>query len=154
VAEISLVIGATARWGDGASGEVRSLVVGRRGYNGWPVTHLVVKPLSGSGPARLVPYDQVDHVDAATDELALDCADFEDLSPAQALPDEEEEDSGDRVYAIDGAIGRLHALRVDQDLGTVVSVLVSRQVIPVDQVADFDGGVHLGISKHEARHSD
>jgi len=71
------VIGATARWGDGASGEVQSLVV-----------------------------------------------------------------------------GRLRALRVDQELGSVVSVLVSKQVIPVGQVADFDGGVHLGVSKRAARHSD
>jgi hypothetical protein len=157
VAEITLVIGATARWGNGASGRVRSLVVGPRGYNGWPVTHLVVEPLSAAGPARLVPYDQLDHVETATDELVLNCTDeaFETLSAGENLPDEEEEDTGDRVHAIDGAIGHLRGLRVDQDLGTVVEVLIVGDLaVPVDQVSDFDGGVHLGVSKRAARNSD
>lgn len=158
--ETTLAIGATARWGDGASGELRSLVIGQRGYDAWPVTHLVVKP-SRPGPDRLVPFDRLGPVDVAAGELTLRCTDaeFEDLSAAVVLPGEAEEDTGDRVYAVDGAIGYLRALVVDRGLGNVLAVRLTGHpwgrddlAIPVGEVADFDGGVHLGISKREARH--
>jgi hypothetical protein len=83
MAEITLVIGATARCSDGFSGEVKSLVVepGAR-----VVTHLVVEPGVAdevrSGLARFVP---LDHVDASGDEIRLRYteAEFKDLEPAE-----------------------------------------------------------------------
>jgi hypothetical protein len=83
MAEITLVIGATARCSDGFSGEVICLVIdpGTRA-----VTHLVVEPElehgTGSGLARLVPLGDVE---GTADEIRLRCteAEFKDLSPAE-----------------------------------------------------------------------
>jgi sporulation protein YlmC with PRC-barrel domain len=88
MAEMTLVIGATAHGSDGYSGEVRSLVIDPRVGK---VTHLVVEPRlahgPGSGLARLVP---LDHVDAATGEigtgeigLRYTEAEFKNLDPAE-----------------------------------------------------------------------
>src|SRR5580704_6808073 len=88
MAEITLVIGATARGSDGFPGEVKYLVVdpGERA-----VTHLVVEPGAAgearSGLARLVP---LDHVDATGEEIVLRYteAEFEAgyEAPLQLLP--------------------------------------------------------------------
>ena len=83
MAEITLVIGATARCSDGFSGEVKSLVIepGAR-----VVTHLVVEPgvedEVRSGLARFVP---LDHVDGSGEEIRLRYteAEFKDLDPAE-----------------------------------------------------------------------
>ena len=83
MAEITLVIGATARCSDGFAGEVKGLVIdpGAR-----VVTHLVVEPRvadeARSGLARFVP---LDHVDASGEEIRLRYteAEFKDLDPAE-----------------------------------------------------------------------
>jgi hypothetical protein len=81
VAEITLVIGGTARWdSNGSSGKVQSLVVdpGTR-----VVTYLVVEPSHRRGLGRLVPIALV--TETASGELTLACteAEFEDLKPAE-----------------------------------------------------------------------
>jgi sporulation protein YlmC with PRC-barrel domain len=83
MAELTLVIGATAVCSDGFPGEVKSVVIdpGARA-----VTHLVVEPKlehgTASGLARLVP---LDHVEASAEEIGLRYteAEFKDLSPAE-----------------------------------------------------------------------
>ena len=83
MAEITLVIGATARGSDGFPGEVKYLVVDPSER---VVTHLVVEPgVAGearSGLARLVP---LDHVDATGEEIRLRYteAEFEDLAAGE-----------------------------------------------------------------------
>jgi sporulation protein YlmC with PRC-barrel domain len=83
MAEITLVIGATARTSDGLAGEVKCLVVDPKSRT---VTHLVVEPELGrdirSGLARLVPLDRVD---VTGEEIGLRYteAEFEDLAPAE-----------------------------------------------------------------------
>lgn len=81
MSEITLVIGATARWNDDeSSGRVQSLVVDPAARK---VTHLVIEPRGRRGLARLVPVDVVTGTDG--DTLTLPCteADFEKLRPAE-----------------------------------------------------------------------
>jgi len=71
---------------------------------------------------------------------------------------EVEESGGDQVRATDGHVGQLHGLRVNPDNGQVLSVLVKRHpwghselAVPIGQVAGFEGGVQLSITKQEAK---
>ena len=71
---------------------------------------------------------------------------------------EVEESGGDQVRANDGHVGQLHGLRVNPDNGQVLSVLVKRHpwghselAVPIGQVAGFEGGVQLSITKQEAK---
>ena len=83
MAEMMLVIGASAHCSDGFPGELKHLVVdpGARA-----VTHLVIEPElehgTAYGLARLVP---LDHVEATEDEIGLRYteAEFKELSPAE-----------------------------------------------------------------------
>jgi sporulation protein YlmC with PRC-barrel domain len=81
VAQMTLVIGSDARCRDGASGQVRGLVVDPEART---LTHLVVEPEGRTGLARLVP---VEIVDAAAGEVLLACTDpeFRDLRPAEEM---------------------------------------------------------------------
>jgi hypothetical protein len=63
------------------------------------------------------------------------------------------------VRATDGDIGYLHALSVDHDTGSVTLVRLKKHLlghkelaIPIELVSGFDAGIHLNITKHEARH--
>ena len=75
------------------------------------------------------------------------------------IPETEvEESGGDQVRATDGHVGQLHGLRVNPDNGQVLSVLVKRHpwghselAVPIGQVAGFEGGVQLSITKQEAK---
>jgi hypothetical protein len=81
MAEITLVIGATAHWDDkGHSGRVQSLVVDPAARK---LTHLVVEPRGRHGLARLVPLGEV--TGAADGDVTLACteAEFENLRPAE-----------------------------------------------------------------------
>jgi hypothetical protein len=163
MADVILAIGAVAHWGGETSGKVTSLVVGR-GQDGWQVTHLVIQPLQGAEPARIVPRDQVHDVDADTSELRLRYTDegFASLSVAEdilpeVLPGEEELRRGDRAHATDGDIGHLNSLCTDHDTGNVTCVRLNKHLwgkeelaIPIIQVSGFEAGIHLNITKHEA----
>ncbi|MBV9381573.1 MAG: hypothetical protein JOY82_06665 [Streptosporangiaceae bacterium] len=81
-----------------------------------------------------------------------------DLVPT-ALPGEEEERRGDQVYATDGGVGHLQALRIDQETGKVTGVCLKRHLwgrkevtVPIDKVSGFRGGIHLSIPKDEVQH--
>ena len=75
------------------------------------------------------------------------------------IPETEVEESlGDQVHATDGHLGQFHGLRVNPDNGQVISVLVKRHpwghselAVPIGQVAGFEGGVQLSITKQEAK---
>jgi hypothetical protein len=72
------------------------------------------------------------------------------------VPGADEEHRGDHVHATDGSIGRLRGLAIDPASHQVTGVLLreglDRQVtIPASQVATFDDGIHLSISRHEVR---
>lgn len=83
MAEVTLAIGAAAACRDGFPGELKGLVVEPAGRT---VTHLVVEPERGHGPAhglaRLVP---LDHADATGEPIQLSYteAEFKDLGPAE-----------------------------------------------------------------------
>ena len=71
---------------------------------------------------------------------------------------EVEESGADRVRATDGDVGRLHGLRIDPASGEVLHVLLKRHpwghselAVPIGQVAGFEGGVQLSITKQEAK---
>jgi len=74
-------------------------------------------------------------------------------------PGEVEERSGEHVHAADGGIGQLRALRIDPDSRQVTHVLVRegpvwdrRDVaIPAAQVAAFDDGIRLSITRQQVR---
>jgi sporulation protein YlmC with PRC-barrel domain len=74
-------------------------------------------------------------------------------------PGEVEERRGDHVHATDGDVGRVHALRIDPDSGAVTHVLVREGhgwdrhdvAIPIDQVAGFDDGIRLSITRQQVR---
>jgi hypothetical protein len=83
MAEMTLEIGATARWDDDSSGEVISLAVDP---TAWRVTHLVVEPKHRQGLARLVPADdRVQQDSAGNDGLRLRYTEkeFEELPAAE-----------------------------------------------------------------------
>jgi hypothetical protein len=80
------------------------------------------------------------------------------LPEAEAGESEVEEGGADRVLATDGDVGQFHGLRVNADNGEVTQVLVKRHpwghkelAIPIGQVAGFETGIRLAITKHEAR---
>jgi hypothetical protein len=69
---------------------------------------------------------------------------------------EVEEGQGDHVHATDGDVGYFHGLRVDDDNGKVLQVLLRRHrwghaelAIPIGKVSGFDTGVQLSITKRE-----
>jgi hypothetical protein len=78
-----------------------------------------------------------------------------DLVP-EVLPGEEEEARGDRLHASDGDIGHLGGLVIDAGTHQVTQVLVreglgKHAAIPASQVAGYDGGIRLSITRHEVR---
>lgn len=74
-------------------------------------------------------------------------------------PSEVEERRGDHVHATDGDIGHVHALRIDPDSRQVTHVLVREGLvwdrkdvaIPIDQVAGFDDGIRLSLTRQQVR---
>jgi hypothetical protein len=71
---------------------------------------------------------------------------------------EVEESPGDQVRATDGHVGQFHGLRVDPDNGEVLAVLIKRHpwghaelAVPIGQVAGFEAGVQLSITKQEVK---
>ena len=72
---------------------------------------------------------------------------------------EVEEHRGEHVHATDGDIGHLRALRIDPDSRQVTHVLIregpawGRKVvaIPAAQVAGFDDGIRLSITRQQVR---
>jgi hypothetical protein len=78
-----------------------------------------------------------------------------DLPP----PGTVEEHRGDHVHATDGAIGRVHAVRIDPGSRELTQVIVDvghlwsqREVaIPLASVAGFDDGIRLSITKQQVK---
>lgn len=74
-------------------------------------------------------------------------------------PGEVQEHRGDRVHATDGDIGQLRAIRIDPFSHAVTHVLLreghllSRQdvAIPADQIASFDDGIQLRITRQQVQ---
>jgi hypothetical protein len=74
-------------------------------------------------------------------------------------PGEVEEHRGEHVHAIDGDIGHLRALRIDPVSRQVTQVVIREGpawdrkdvAIPVAQVAGFDAGIRLGITRQQVR---
>ena len=74
-------------------------------------------------------------------------------------PDEVEEHGGDHVHAADGDIGRLHGFRLDPASGRVTHVLLGEGhlwgrkevAIPFDQIAGFDQGIRLSLTKKQVQ---
>ncbi len=74
-------------------------------------------------------------------------------------PGEVEERRGDHVHATDGDIGQVRAVRFDAGSGQLTHVLVReghvwahREVaIPFDNVAGFDDGIRLSITRQQVR---
>ncbi len=74
-------------------------------------------------------------------------------------PSEVEERRGDRVHATDGDIGHVHALRIDPDSRQLTQVLVREGpawdrkdvAVPIDQVAGFDDGIRLSLTRQQVR---
>ena len=66
---------------------------------------------------------------------------------------------GEHVHATDGNIGHLRALRIDPGSGQVTHVLIRegpvwdrRDVaVPAAQVAGFDNGIRLSITRQQVR---
>ena len=78
-----------------------------------------------------------------------------DIIPAGEV----EERGGDHVHATDGSVGHLHALRVDPASGQITQLLVKEgpvwhrhdAAIPFDQVAGFDDGIRLRLTRHQVQ---
>jgi sporulation protein YlmC with PRC-barrel domain len=74
-------------------------------------------------------------------------------------PGEVEERRGDHVHATDGDIGQVHAFRIDPGSRQVTHVLVREGpvwarkdvAIPFDEVAGFDDGIRLSITRQQVR---
>ncbi len=74
-------------------------------------------------------------------------------------PGEVEERRGDHVHATDGDIGQVRALRIDPGSRQVTHVLVREGpvwdrkdvAIPFDDVAGFDDGIRLSITRQQVR---
>ena len=72
---------------------------------------------------------------------------------------EVEEHGGDHVHATDGDIGQVRAFRIDPGSGQLTHVLLKEGhawgrkdvAIPFDQVAGFDGGIRLSVTKQQVR---
>jgi len=72
---------------------------------------------------------------------------------------EVEEHRGEHVHATDGDIGHLRALRIEPGSGQVTHVLISEGpvwdrkdvAIPAAQVARFDDGIRLSITRRQVR---
>ena len=71
---------------------------------------------------------------------------------------EVEESQGGHVHATDGDVGQFHGLRVNQDNGEVLAVLLKRHpwghaelAVPIGKVSGFEAGVQLSITKHEVK---
>ena len=72
---------------------------------------------------------------------------------------EVEEHGGDHVHAADGDIGRLHGFRLDPASGRVTHVLLGEGhlwgrkevAIPFDQIAGFDQGIRLSLTKKQVQ---
>jgi hypothetical protein len=72
---------------------------------------------------------------------------------------EVEERRGDHVRATDGNVGQVHALRVDPGSRQLTHVLVraghvwdrTDVAVPVDEVAGFDDGVQLSLTRQQVR---
>jgi hypothetical protein len=70
-----------------------------------------------------------------------------------------EERRGDHVHATDGDIGQVHAFRIDPGSRQVTHVLVREGpvwarkdvAIPFDEVAGFDDGIRLSITRQQVR---
>jgi hypothetical protein len=75
------------------------------------------------------------------------------------IPPGEVEERGDQVHATDGDVGRLHALRADETSGQITHVLVKEgpvwhrhdAAIPFDQVAGFDDGIRLSLTRQQVK---
>jgi hypothetical protein len=74
-------------------------------------------------------------------------------------PGEVEEHGGDHVHATDGDIGRLRGFRLDPASGRVTHVLLAEGhlwghkevAIPFDQIAGFDQGIRLSLTKKQVQ---
>jgi hypothetical protein len=74
-------------------------------------------------------------------------------------PGEVEERRGDHVRATDGDAGYVHALRIDPGSRQVTHVLVREGrvwdrkdvAVPIDEVAGFDDGIRLSITRQQVR---
>jgi hypothetical protein len=74
-------------------------------------------------------------------------------------PGEVEEHGGDHVHATDGDIGRLRGFRLDPASGRVTHVLLGEGhlwgrkevAIPFDQIAGFDQGIRLSLTKKQVQ---
>ena len=74
-------------------------------------------------------------------------------------PGEVEERRGDHVHATDGDVGQVHALRIDPRSHQITHLLLKegpvwarkQAAIPFDQVAGFDDGIRLNLTKQQVR---
>ena len=74
-------------------------------------------------------------------------------------PGEVEEHGGDHVHATDGDIGQLRAFRIDPSSGRVTHVLLGEGhlwgrkevAIPFDQIAGFDQGIRLSLTRKQVQ---
>jgi sporulation protein YlmC with PRC-barrel domain len=74
-------------------------------------------------------------------------------------PGEVQERRGDHVHATDGDVGEVHALRLDPGSRQVTHVLLregpvwarKEVAIPFGQVAGFDGGLQLSMTRQQVR---
>jgi sporulation protein YlmC with PRC-barrel domain len=110
------------------------------------------------GPVQLLPEGWRDADEPTADGgsiLRIDEKETIDVVP----PGEVEERRGDHIHATDGDIGQVQALRIDPASHQVTHVLVKEGhlwdrkdvAIPFDQVAGFDDGIRLSISKQQVR---
>jgi sporulation protein YlmC with PRC-barrel domain len=85
-------------------------------------------------------------------------------TPSQAVtdvfpPGDVEERRGDHVHATDGAIGRVHAVRVDSGSRRITHVVIGEGhlrgrkdvAIPARQITGFEDGIRLSITRQQVR---
>jgi sporulation protein YlmC with PRC-barrel domain len=110
------------------------------------------------GPVQLLPAGWRDADEPTADGgtiLRIPEKETIDLVP----PGEVEEHRGDHVHATDGDIGQVRALRIDPGSRLVTHVLVREGhlwdrkdvAIPWDNVAGFDDGIRLSITRQQVR---
>jgi len=110
------------------------------------------------GPVQLLPPDW-----RGADEPTLDGGAIPRIPEQETIDviptDEVEEHRGEHVHATDGDIGHLRALRIDPGSRQVTHVLISEGpvwdrkdvAIPAAQVAGFDDGIRLSITRRQVR---
>jgi sporulation protein YlmC with PRC-barrel domain len=110
------------------------------------------------GPVQLLPAGWRDADEPTADGgtiLRIPEKETVDIVP----PGEVEERRGDHVHATDGDIGQVRALVIDPESHRVTHVLVKEGhlwdrkdvAIPFDQVAGFDDGIRLSLTRQQVR---